>query len=537
MVHDDGPVGLDGVEVALTTSGRSRTRGSCWRRRCRPARDRGAGRRVVSISATARARATRAQGDDVGARRWCWAPTASMTATCCASGRTAGSARASRDGALDAGHVSARVHVRACPPARPRARPRRSSARGRPAPGRATSGSSSMSTRFVGEVVRAAQAGRRPSATPQSAAITRSSPRAPTRGEVLHIRLRKGSANTSRGMRALLRRADRPRRPRRRDRRRSCCAPTRGFWNDKMFDAARSRGLAVLDRRAPATRRPRARSRRSTSGAGPRCDDYPDTSIAQIAETTLERSPADRPPRPHARSSRPSCCRPGSCFRFVTNRTDDARPRRGRAPPARRRRARDPRPQRPSARALPLRPLHRQRRLDGDRRARAQPAALDQTCSAPRGHTVRAARTLRRRLLALPGRLTRTARRWTLHLPARWPWRARLHRSAHPHPRAPRRPEPPTPPTTIPRRAVATTHALNRPPTRPRPPHARTTHARSPHAASPTTRQSTTTLEFPRFRGHLIAGPSGRPATGSRGTPGGRAGRPPTSGRRRRSRS
>ena len=39
------------------------------------------------------------------------------------------------------------------------------------------------------------------------------------------------------------------------------------------------------------------------------------------------------------------------------------------------------------------------------------------------GHTIRAARTLRRRLLALPGRLTRTARRWTLHFPARWPWR------------------------------------------------------------------------------------------------------------------
>jgi len=38
------------------------------------------------------------------------------------------------------------------------------------------------------------------------------------------------------------------------------------------------------------------------------------------------------------------------------------------------------------------------------------------------GHTIRAARTLRRRLLALPGRLTRTARRWMLHLPARWPW-------------------------------------------------------------------------------------------------------------------
>ncbi len=38
--------------------------------------------------------------------------------------------------------------------------------------------------------------------------------------------------------------------------------------------------------------------------------------------------------------------------------------------------------------------------------------------------TPRAARTPRRRLLALPGRLTRTARRWTLHLPAQWPWQA-----------------------------------------------------------------------------------------------------------------
>ncbi len=33
------------------------------------------------------------------------------------------------------------------------------------------------------------------------------------------------------------------------------------------------------------------------------------------------------------------------------------------------------------------------------------------------------AKTLRRRLLTIPGWLTRTARRWTLHLPARWPWR------------------------------------------------------------------------------------------------------------------
>jgi len=40
------------------------------------------------------------------------------------------------------------------------------------------------------------------------------------------------------------------------------------------------------------------------------------------------------------------------------------------------------------------------------------------------GTTMRAARTQRRRLLQIPGRLTRNARCWTLHLPARWPWQA-----------------------------------------------------------------------------------------------------------------
>lgn len=38
------------------------------------------------------------------------------------------------------------------------------------------------------------------------------------------------------------------------------------------------------------------------------------------------------------------------------------------------------------------------------------------------GQTIRTARTLRRRLIAIPGRLTRTARQTTLRMPARWPW-------------------------------------------------------------------------------------------------------------------
>jgi len=39
------------------------------------------------------------------------------------------------------------------------------------------------------------------------------------------------------------------------------------------------------------------------------------------------------------------------------------------------------------------------------------------------------AKTLRRRLLTLPGRLTRSARRWRLHLPTGWPWASDLTRA------------------------------------------------------------------------------------------------------------
>jgi hypothetical protein len=38
------------------------------------------------------------------------------------------------------------------------------------------------------------------------------------------------------------------------------------------------------------------------------------------------------------------------------------------------------------------------------------------------GETVIATDTLRRRHLAMPGRITTSARRLTLHLPQRWPW-------------------------------------------------------------------------------------------------------------------
>ncbi|WP_375337058.1 transposase [Conexibacter sp. W3-3-2] len=97
------------------------------------------------------------------------------------------------------------------------------------------------------------------------------------------------------------------------------------------------------------------------------------------------------------------------------------RARRGRAPPARTDRAGHPRPKtRPS------------RTSSGRFCANSAWTVLaaiahnllrwTQLLGAP-NQTIRTARTLRRRWLTLPGRLTRTARRWTLHLPARWPWR------------------------------------------------------------------------------------------------------------------
>ena len=42
------------------------------------------------------------------------------------------------------------------------------------------------------------------------------------------------------------------------------------------------------------------------------------------------------------------------------------------------------------------------------------------------GEGIVTTRTLRRRYFSLAGRLTHSARRWTLHLPKRWPWAGQL---------------------------------------------------------------------------------------------------------------
>jgi hypothetical protein len=47
------------------------------------------------------------------------------------------------------------------------------------------------------------------------------------------------------------------------------------------------------------------------------------------------------------------------------------------------------------------------------------------------GTTVPTARTLRRRLLTIPGRITRSARTVTLRMPARWPWETEFLNALH----------------------------------------------------------------------------------------------------------
>ena len=121
-------------------------------------------------------------------------------------------------GAVDAGDVPARVHVRARAPARRAARRRRSSGRGRPAPGPATGGWSIDVDSFVGEVCGRLKQGAAygytqlfglPPDPRHPGGHARDAAHPPAQGVGEHA---EGDA-------ALLRGADRARRPRRRDRR------------------------------------------------------------------------------------------------------------------------------------------------------------------------------------------------------------------------------------------------------------------------------------------------------------------------------
>ena len=253
-------------------------------------------------------------------------------------------------------------------------------------------------------------------------------------GEVLHIRLRKGSANTSRGMLRfcdeLIARVERA----------GATGPKllradSGFWSARRLigstePAGSSRSASAC---SPTSG---AQVEQIDEGAWTTLEDYPPTSIAQIAETKLgDRRLVVRRVRTLDRQGEllPSW----ELFPFATNRTEPLGARRSRAPPARRRRALHPRPQRPGPGALSVGQVHRQRRLDGHRLPGPQPAALDRRPGPARPDHPRRTHP--------PPPAARAARppdpdRTPLDVAPAGPLALarRLRRSAHAHPSAPR---------------------------------------------------------------------------------------------------
>ncbi len=240
--------------------------------------------------------------------------------------------------------------------------------------------------------------------------------RADTR-EALHIRLRKGSANTQRGIKRfceeLIARIERAgatgSKPLRAD---------SGFWNTKVFELLEKAGwqysIGVRN-----IKKVKAAVETIPEGAWQRID-YPAGGEAQIAETVYaERRLIVR--RTRLIGAQAELFPDWRQFAFITNRTEDI---------------------------TVVEAEHRDHAVVEQVIADLKDQALQHF---PSGHfhanaawtvlaalahnllrwtqllglpatTVRAARTLRRQLLSIPGRLTSHARAWTLHLPARWPW-------------------------------------------------------------------------------------------------------------------
>jgi hypothetical protein len=241
--------------------------------------------------------------------------------------------------------------------------------------------------------------------------------RADTR-EVLHIRLRKGSANTSKGMLRfcdeLIARVERAGA----DGVKLLRADS-GFWSNKVFSRLESAGwqYSIGVRMHAAIREA---IEQIEEGAWQTVEDYPKDGEAQIAETTHGgRRLIVR--RTRLIGAQAELWPDWRHFAFLTNRTEDI---------------------------TLVEAEHRDHAVveqvivelkdqalahfpSGEFNANGAWTVLGalahnllrwtQLIGLP-DSTVRAARTLRRRLLTIAGRLTRHGRSWTLHLPARWPW-------------------------------------------------------------------------------------------------------------------
>jgi hypothetical protein len=237
-------------------------------------------------------------------------------------------------------------------------------------------------------------------------------------GEVLHVRLRKGSANTARGalrfVEELIARVERAGAAGEK-----LLRADSGFWSSKIFARLERAGwsYSIGVRLQPHVR---AAIEAIEEEAWQTLEDYPPTSVAQIAETVLAgRRLIVR--RVRTLDAQGELLPSWEHYPFVTNRDD-------------RLEVVEAEHRQHAVVELTIRDLKDQALAhfpSGKFFANAAWSVI--ACLAHNllrwtgviglpGQTVRTARTLRRRLLTLPGRLTNSARRPTLHLPARWPW-------------------------------------------------------------------------------------------------------------------
>jgi hypothetical protein len=239
-------------------------------------------------------------------------------------------------------------------------------------------------------------------------------------GEVLHVRLRKGQANTQRGVLRFFEELF----PRLR--RAGATGPIlvradSGFWNKKAIAYLRKQG-ALFSIGVPMHKSVAAQIALIADDTWQPVDDYPNSGVCELAETTLgDERLIVRRVHLHAQHDQTELFTYWRHFAFLTNRTED----------------------------LCL--------VDSEHRQHAQIELVirdlkDQALAHfPSGHysansawtviaclahnlarwtdtlgltdpTPRTTRTLRYRLFTISGRLTHSARTWTLHLPARWPW-------------------------------------------------------------------------------------------------------------------
>lgn len=241
--------------------------------------------------------------------------------------------------------------------------------------------------------------------------------RAGTR-ELLHLRLRKGSANTQRGIlrfsEELIARVQR-----------AGATGTKllradsGFWNVKLMERLEQAGwLYSIGVRM--TKPVAALVAAIAEDAWQTIPDYPATGQAQIAETTLGgRRLIVR--RVRTLAAQTELFPDWQHFPFLTNRTDELA-------------LVEAEHRDHAVIEQVIRDLKEQALAhfpSGQFNANAAWTVLAALAHnllrwteliGPAQPVLRAARSLRRRLLALPGRLTNHAGRFTLHLPARWPW-------------------------------------------------------------------------------------------------------------------